>query len=305
MRLWLSRSSEVPVREQLAAQIILGIISHDLKPRQKLPSTRELAHRLRIHANTVSAAYRDLARRGWVEQRRGSGVYVRELSVDSLKDGKLDLDQLISTFVQVARRRGYSLSEIRNRLKGWIERKPPDRLLVIDPDPELRKILAAEINAVTGLKTVDASPDECADPDVLIGAAPVALYGRAESIESRVSSGASCLLLQFRSVPTVLQDEKRPPADALITVVSRCEAFLDWSRTVLIAAGLEPDALSFRDAREPGWQKGLSGSSLVISDALTAKHVPPGCNLRAFPIIADSSIDDLIRYKEFLTRQAE
>ncbi|HEU4389352.1 MAG TPA: GntR family transcriptional regulator [Blastocatellia bacterium] len=304
MRLWLSRNSEVPVREQLAAQIILGIISHDLKPRQKLPSTRELAHRLSIHANTVSAAYRDLARRGWVEQRRGSGVYVRALTVDSLKDEKLDVEQLISAFVQIARTRGFALSEIRSRLKRWLDQAPPDHFLVIDPDPELCKILAAEIQRATGLKVTVASPGDCSR-ELFAGAAPVALYGRIEEPDSMVALSASWLLLQFRSIQGALRGETRPSDDALVTVVSRCEAFLDWSRTVLIAAGIDPDALSFRDAREPGWQEGLSGSSLVISDTLTAKHAPRGCKVRAFPIIADSSIEDLIRYKEFLTRQVE
>ena len=62
MRLWLSHSSEVPLREQLITQIRLGIISGDLTAQQKLPSTRELARRFHIHANTVSAAYRELNR---------------------------------------------------------------------------------------------------------------------------------------------------------------------------------------------------------------------------------------------------
>ena len=55
----------------------LGIVSNDLKVAERLPSTRELARRYDIHANTVSSAYRELARRGWVEFRKGSGVYVR------------------------------------------------------------------------------------------------------------------------------------------------------------------------------------------------------------------------------------
>src|SRR5262249_18547883 len=80
MRIWLSKNSEVPLREQIITQITLGIISHDLQPNQKLPSTRELSHRLQVHPNTVSAAYRDLEQRGWVEIRKGSGVYVRALS---------------------------------------------------------------------------------------------------------------------------------------------------------------------------------------------------------------------------------
>ncbi len=54
MRLWLTKHSEVPLREQLTTQIVLGIVSRDLRPGQRLPSTRELARRFGIHANTVS-----------------------------------------------------------------------------------------------------------------------------------------------------------------------------------------------------------------------------------------------------------
>ena len=56
MRLWLSKNSEVPLREQLVTQIVLGIVSNDLKAKQRLPSTRDLARRYDVHANTVSAA---------------------------------------------------------------------------------------------------------------------------------------------------------------------------------------------------------------------------------------------------------
>src|SRR2546423_15042925 len=98
MRLWLSKSSEVPLREQLVTQIRLGIISGDLSTRQRLPSTRELARRFRIHANTVSAAYRELHRNGWVDFRKGSGGYVREDSPDQSKEGALGLDRLQPNF---------------------------------------------------------------------------------------------------------------------------------------------------------------------------------------------------------------
>src|SRR5215210_7466582 len=108
MRLWLSKNSDVPVREQLVSQIIIGVVSDDLKPGQKLPSTRELARRFGIHSNTVSAAYRHLAGRGWVEFRKGSGVYVRAQEVADDAQAlapELELDALISSFLQVARGR--------------------------------------------------------------------------------------------------------------------------------------------------------------------------------------------------------
>ena len=78
MQLWFARGSEVTIREQLVTQVILGILSDDLAPGQRLPSTRELARRFHLHPNTVSAGYRQLERERWVELRHGSGVYVRE-----------------------------------------------------------------------------------------------------------------------------------------------------------------------------------------------------------------------------------
>ena len=114
MRFWLSKSSEVPLREQLVIQVRLGIASGDLKARQKLPSTRELARRFKIHSNTVSAAYRELARQGWVEFRKGSGVYVRPRVPNRAPDGKLELDQLISFFLHAARDKGHSPAPVRS-----------------------------------------------------------------------------------------------------------------------------------------------------------------------------------------------
>ena len=94
MQLWFSHASEVSIREQLVTQIVLGILSDDLAPGQRLPSTRELARRFRIHANTVSAGYRQLERDRWVEMRHGSGVYVRDTKPDVPLDSTLAVDQL-------------------------------------------------------------------------------------------------------------------------------------------------------------------------------------------------------------------
>src|ERR1041384_5615536 len=104
------------MREQLVTQIVLGIVSNDLKAKQRLPSTRDLARRYNVHANTVSAAYRELARRGWVQFRKGSGVYVLARSGDPLEE-QLALDQLISRFFRNLREDGYSLAEIQDAVR--------------------------------------------------------------------------------------------------------------------------------------------------------------------------------------------
>jgi DNA-binding transcriptional regulator YhcF (GntR family) len=259
-----------------------------------LPSTRELARRFKIHSNTVSAAYRDLAERGWVELRRGSGIYVREHPGESGPSAALELDQLISAFLQAARERGYSLGDIQTRIKRLLKLQPPDHFLVIESDKELREILVAEIKEATGFRVSGAGPEVCANPSMLAGAAPVALYGQeGERIRAALPPTASCLLLHSRSVPASMQGRQQPPPDALVVVVSHWPEFLRWARTMLVAAGIDPAALSFRDARERGWQRGLRSCAFVITDALTATQIPTGCDVRDFRIIADSSLAEL------------
>ncbi|HYG09032.1 MAG TPA: GntR family transcriptional regulator [Pyrinomonadaceae bacterium] len=305
MRLWLSKNSEVPIREQLATQIMLGVVSGDLKPGQRLPSTRELARRFQIHANTVSAAYGELERRGWLESRKGSGVYVREFSKERELDAGFELDQLISAFLARARDGGYSLGDVQARVKRWLEFQPPDHFLVIESDEELRQILVAEIEEATGFRVRGMSVEACVRDGLPAGALAVALYGQeAEGVRTTLRADTNrMILLHSRSVPESLAGAIRPAQDALIAVVSRWPEFLRWARTVLVAAGVDPAALHFRDAREADWQRGLTSSALVIADALTARQLPPNCTPRVFRMIADSSLDELRRFvRDFLTR---
>jgi DNA-binding transcriptional regulator YhcF (GntR family) len=83
---------EVSIREQLATQVVLAILSSDLAPGQRLPSTRELGRRFHLHPNTVSAGYRQLERDCWVEFRHGSEVYVRHRKPDGPISPALRLD---------------------------------------------------------------------------------------------------------------------------------------------------------------------------------------------------------------------
>ena len=102
MRLWLARRPEVSLREQLITEVTLGILCGELGPGQRHPSTRELARRFHLHPNTVSAGYRQLEREGWVEFRRGSGVYVRGKKLAGPPSPAVALDQLIADFFGVA-----------------------------------------------------------------------------------------------------------------------------------------------------------------------------------------------------------
>ena len=302
MQIWLAKNSDVPVRDQLVTQIVLGILSGDLPPGQRLPSTRELAARLRIHANTVSAAYRQLEGGRWVELRHGSGVFVHSESRQQPVPPALELDQMIGNLFRAAREKGISRSALQSRLKHWLEARPPDHFLLIEPDAELRAIVACEIGQAVPFPVRGAGLEACRQAEMLAGAIPVVMPSKAEKVRGLLPAGAECVPLQIRSVPASLAGWMPAPSDALIVVASSWPDFLRWARTMLVAAGLSPDALEFRDARKPGWLRGLAMATAVVCDSVTARCVPAGTRSIVFPLLADASISRLRELHSFLTR---
>jgi GntR family transcriptional regulator len=297
MQLWFARGSEVTIREQLVTQVILGILSDDLPPGQRLPSTRELARRFRLHPNTVSAGYRQLERERWVEFRHGSGVYVRDRKPELAPSSALALDQLIARLFRSARELGAPLSTVRSRLRQWLELQPPDHFLLIDPEEELRRIVAAEIAQAVTFPVQSCNPHD--RPKTLDGAIPLVLPNRA-AVRQALPEGVDVLTLHFRSVPTSLAGWLPAPSGTLIGIASRWPDFLKLARTMLNAAGFHPDALVFRDARKANWQRGLKETAAVICDSVTATELPAGCRAIPFPLLSEPSVEELRRYVEFI-----
>ncbi|MGH9712789.1 MAG: GntR family transcriptional regulator [Candidatus Acidiferrales bacterium] len=300
MRFWFARDGGVPIREQLVTQIVLGIVCGDLAPGQRLPSTRELARRFSLHPNTVSVAYRHLQRDGWVEFRRGSGVYIRRKKPEAALSPAFALDQLIANLFRSARELGAPLSAVQSRLRHWLTMQPPDHFLLIEPDADLRPILVAEMQRALSFPVSDGGLESCVSHENLQGAIPVALSGKVEQVRQVLPRGTELLELHYRSVPSSLDEWLPAPADAIIAVASGWPGFLKLARTILIAAGFHQDSLVFRDARQRGWQRGLKQMVAVVCDSVTAAEVPKGCRVISFSLISESSVDELRRYQQFI-----
>src|ERR1700675_1488826 len=76
MQLHVDAHSPIPIRRQLAEQLKHFIEGGSFPREQSLPSIRELAGFLGINPNTVARAIEDLKRDGYVQVRRGKGVFV-------------------------------------------------------------------------------------------------------------------------------------------------------------------------------------------------------------------------------------
>lgn len=301
MQFWFASRSKISIREQLVTQVVLGILSDDLAPGQRLPSTREMARRFRLHPNTVSAAYRQLERSGWVKSRRGSGVYIEDAKPETPPSADLALDRLITDLFRSARKAGTPLSLLRSRLHRWLELQPPDHFLVIEPDDELRQIVIAELERGVSFPVKGCGLQDCRVAEIE-SAIPLVLPSKVKVVRDLLPSGTELLTLHIRSVPSSLAEWLPAPAGTLVAVASRWPEFLKLARTMLTAAGLHRDSLIFRDARQPGWQRGLKQAAVVVCDSVTATELPKGCRAIFFPLLAESSMQELRRYQDFITR---
>ena len=171
MQIRIDKQSEVPVHDQLRQQIIFLIGTGQLSIGTALPSVRELARRLKIHHNTVSHVYSQLADEGWLIKKHGSRLIVGRQVTNSAIEEFASLDDLINQAIRLARSRGYSLQQLTHRVRRRLLAEPSDHLLLVAPEREIGELMRAEIGDAIGQE-----PDACSvsmllqNPSIGIGA---------------------------------------------------------------------------------------------------------------------------------------
>ena len=80
----LDSESDVPLYRQICRSLQRGILTQQLAPGLKLPSTRDLAQSLGVSRNTVVNALDHLIAEGYIETRPKSGTYVTETLPDEM-----------------------------------------------------------------------------------------------------------------------------------------------------------------------------------------------------------------------------
>src|SRR5258706_11112455 len=125
-----NRRGRLSLREQLVIQIKLKILCGELAEGRKLPSVRSLARRLKIHPNTVAAAYRELGLSGNVATDPGVGVFA--LGAPAAPQDDRTFEELLETTLQSAIRRGLSSARIRATVEHWLMKCPTGRTVVAD-----------------------------------------------------------------------------------------------------------------------------------------------------------------------------
>ena len=72
----ISNRADVPLYKQIVEQIKQMVANYQLKPGEKLPTVRDLAHYLGINPATVARAYQELEQEGILGASRRRGTIV-------------------------------------------------------------------------------------------------------------------------------------------------------------------------------------------------------------------------------------
>jgi DNA-binding transcriptional regulator YhcF (GntR family) len=230
-------SSDVSIRQQLIEQIIFRIATGAWTTDHQLPSVRELARRLKIHHNTVSSAYQDLVKMEWVIRHRGSRLAVISRDRLIVPQSVKSLDDIINLTIHVAQVMGYTLQELRERVRDRLKTASPDHILVIDRDEGLREILCDEIRNAMPYPVHACSPEDLAsDPSLAIGALAVAPVYSIGSADKLFPKDRPVIAVTFNNADDHIRLVRELRQPSTIAVVSASPRFLEVARGVLASA---------------------------------------------------------------------
>ena len=293
VKIRLSRESEVPLRRQLAEQIVFLIGVGELRPGERLPSVRELARRLKIHHNTVSEAYQDLVVREWVVRQPGSQLVVAAHRTTRSPASPQDaLDEVINDAMRRARDKGYSLAQLRARVKRRLVAHQPNHILVVDREPAFCEIMRHEIRQAVDLPVRACTREELEKAPALADNAQVATPEYNISwIEPLVRNDRPAVPLNFSQGDNslaVIQNLRDP---SVIAMVSVSEALLQTANGMLAAAVGRRH--SYREVLVDHTAKvDLSGIDVAICDSL-AMPLASGARKVHYQLLQPKSLEYL------------
>ena len=290
MKIHINRDSDVPVRDQLAAQLVYLIGVGELRGGSTLPSVRALAQQLRVHRNTVAEAFRDPVLRVLVDARRG-----RQLTVRQGARRGVTLDTLIDATIAAARRHGYSPQQIYRRLHDRIGTAPPDRVLVVSDDPGLRVIMTIEIGQRLGCRVEQRSPEALRGNQAeAAGALVVTTPASFDSVASAFDAGPAPLAVRFASIEQDLARVRQLSEPSVIAIVSVSAYFLQMARVLLAAEAGATHSLEERlmtGSRVPRFE-----ADLVLCDAAAygvLRLAYPGRALIRHELLSKDCLDEI------------
>ena len=291
MQISLSKNSDVPLRQQLAEQIVFLITTGQLRAGQLLPSVRSLARRVKIHHNTVSEAYQDLVRRNWVTRQRGSRLMVGVRKASS-PQSPYSLDELINESIQRAKQMGFSLQALTECVQNRLLAEPADHFLVVEEEPGLREVIRQEVQEKLGWSVESCSPEQFAkEPGLAVGAQVFAPNHIIGELRSRVPQSRPSVSITYSGADQHLDLIRSLKKPSIIAAVSVSESLLKTARSLFAPAIGRRH--TFREFLLPQSERiELRGIDVAFCDSLAMRRV--SCRRKIhYRLVAPSCFDDL------------
>lgn len=114
--------ANVPIYVQVINDIKKQILCGQIKPGEKLPSTRELAVRYQINPNTAVRIYNEMELEGICYTQRGLGTFVTE-DKEMYESMKKEMEQVrIEEYVSEMKELGYTKETMIRAIEDYFER---------------------------------------------------------------------------------------------------------------------------------------------------------------------------------------
>jgi hypothetical protein len=148
-----------------------------------------------------------------------------------------DLDALINESIQRARELGYSLQELRLRVRERLLVEPPDHILVIEQELGLRAIIQSEVGKKLNWSTRGCTFEEFSrEPGLAIGAQVLVANHLLENVQPLVSQSRPAIGLVYSRFAEQLDSIRKLEKPSVIAVVSVSETLLRTARSLVAAA---------------------------------------------------------------------
>jgi GntR family transcriptional regulator len=291
MRISLNKHNDVPLRQQIAEQIVFLITTGQLRPGQQLPSVRAFARRVKVHHNTVSEAYQDLVRRDWVTRQRGSRLTVGA-NQGSSQQLPSTLDELINETIQRAKQLGYSVQTLTACVRKRLLAEPADHILVVEEESGLREVICREVQEKLKLPVLSCSLEDLyKQPELAAGAQVFAPNHIMKELRSRVPLVRPSVSIHFCGVDDHLQLIRRLKRPSVIAAVSVSQSLLKTARALLAPAiGRRHAFEEFLLTNEKRIE--LRGVDLAFCDSLAIPKI--GCRQKIhYRLVSPSCFEDL------------
>jgi GntR family transcriptional regulator len=291
MQISLSKNSDVPLRQQLAEQIVFLITTGQLRAGQQLPSVRALARRVKVHHNTVSEAYQDLVRRNWVTRQRGSRLIVG-VRKGSSPEPPSSLDELINESILRAKQMGYSLQALTECVRNRLLAEPADHFLFVDEEPGLCEVIRQEVQEKLGWPVATCSPEQFAkEPGLAVGAQVFAPNHIIGELNSRVPQNRPSISITYSGADHYLELIRNLKKPSIIAAASISESVLKTARSFFAPAiGRRHAFREFLLAQSERME--LRGVDVAFCDSLTVRTVSCRRKIR-YRLVAPGCLEDL------------